>query len=181
MTAPNSEHPAPSSANTLPAIRRLLAAYRTSRYSVHLQDGEVLLQVGTAPPPALRHLLQPDHPWVLITACNPHSRPCSTRSNALRMRALARALAAVAPPRVFDAAGYAPDRGWVEPGLLVIGLDPDVTDALARRFGQNALLAGRGAAPARLRLYRADWAAALGSVDTAGGEWAQWAVEFPRA
>lgn len=63
----------------------------------------------------------------------------------------------------------------------MIGLDPGVSDALARRFGQNALLAGRGATPARLRLYRADWAAALGRVDTAGSEWAQWAVEFPRA
>ncbi len=179
MTAPNSEHAA--AADTPQAIRSLLAAYRATRYTAHLPDGAVTLTVGTSPPRALGRLTMPDRPWVLITACNPHSRPCSARSNALRMRSLARALAVLAPPHVFAAAGCAPDRSWVEPGLLVIGLDPDVTDALARRFGQNALLAGRGAAPARLRLYRADWAVALGRVDTAGGEWAQWAVEFPRA
>ena len=163
------------------AIRRLLAAYRGTCYTVQLAAGETRLRVSAAPPAALMQLLQPDRPWVLISACNPHSRPRSARSNALRMRALTRALAAVDPLRVFDAAGGAPDRSWVEPGLLVIGLDPAITDALARRFDQNALLAGRGAAPARLRLYRADWAAALGRVDTAGREWAEWAVESPRA
>ena len=168
-------------ADTLQTIRSLLAAYRATRYTAQLPDGAVALTVGATPPRALGRLTMPDHPWVLITACNPHSRPCSARSNAMRMRALTQALTALAPLRVFDATGCAPDRNWVEPGLLVIGLDPAVSDALARRCGQNALLAGRGAASARLRLYRADWAAALGRVDTAGSEWAEWAVEFPCA
>lgn len=179
MTARNPERVAAT--DTPQAIRRLLAAYRATCYTVQLADGEARLHVGAAPPAALMQLLQPDHPWVLISACNPHSRPRSARSNALRMRALTRALAAVDPRRVFDAAGYAPDRRWAEPGLLVIGLDPANTDALARRFDQNALLAGHGVAPARLRLYRADWAAALGRVDIADCEWAEWAVESARA
>ncbi len=163
------------------AIRRLLAAYRATCYTAQLADGEAQLHVGAAPPAALTQLLQPDRPWVLISACNPHSRPRSARGNALRMRALTRALATVDPLRVFDAIGYAPDRRWVEPSLLVIGLDPAITDSLARRFDQNALLTGHGVAPARLRLYRADWAAALGHVDIADCEWAEWAVESARA
>ncbi len=173
--------PEPAAVLTPLAIRDLLTAYRDTRYTVQLADRDVRIRVGAAPPPALRALLQPGRFWVLITACNPHSQPCPARDNALRMRALARALVAVDPQRVFDAAGCAPDRSWVEPGLLVIGLDPGITDALARRFEQNALLAGHGTAPARLRLYRADWAAALGHVDTAGCEWAEWPVESARA
>ena len=172
----------PAAATDTPqAIRGLIAAYRAARYRVRLAEGEVVLRVGSAPPTALQRLLQHDRPWVLISACNPHSRPCPARSNAVHMRALTRVLAALAPLHVLTAAGSAPDRSWVEPGLLVIDLASDVTDALARRFGQNALLVGRGATPARLRLYRADWAAALDRVDSAGIEWAQSAVEFPRA
>ena len=171
MTTRNSERAA--AVDTPQAIRSLLAAYRATRYTVRLQDGEARLRVGAAPPATLMQQLQPDRPWVLITACNPHSRPCSARANAMRMRALTQALTALAPLRVFAAAGCAPDRSWIEPGLLVIGLDPGVSDALARRCGQNALLAGRGAASARLRLYRADWAAALDREDSSGSEWAQ--------
>lgn len=173
--------PEPMAVISPQAIRDLLAAYLATRYTVRLADQDVQIRVGAEPPPALRALLQPGHSWVLITACNPRSQRGPARGNALRMRALARALVAVDPLRVFDAEGCAPDRSWVEPGLLVIGLDPGITDALARRFEQNALLAGHGTAPARLRLYRADWAAALGHVDTSGCEWAQWAVESARA
>ena len=173
--------PEPTAAMTPESIRDLLTAYRATRYTVRLADREVRLRVGAAPPPALRALLQSDRLWVLMSACNPQSRPCSARGNTQRMRALTQALAALAPPHVFDAAGCAPDRSWIEPGLLVIGLDPGITDALARRLDQNALLAGRGTGPARLRLYRADWAAALGRVDTAGREWAEWALESARA
>ena len=181
MTVPSPERAVPAIADTLPAIRRLLAAYGATRYTVRLPDGDAALTVGARPSRPLSAWTLPDRPWVLITACNPHSQPRSGRSNALRMRALTRALAAVDPLRVFDAAGYAPDRRWVEPSLLVIGLDPAITDALARRFDQNALLTGHGVAPARLRLYRMDWAAALGRVDTAGCEWAEWALESARA
>ncbi|WP_269495046.1 DUF3293 domain-containing protein [Castellaniella sp. S9] len=76
-----------------------------------------------------------------LTACNPRSRRLRPAANARRMRAL-RAALLLRGWRPIDGEGRDPQGGWpAEPSLLVPGMDIAAALALARRFGQNAIVA----------------------------------------
>lgn len=78
---------------------------------------------------------------IYLTACNPRSRRLRPKANARRMRALSRVLARQGW-RTIPGEGRDPGGAWpAEPSLLVPGMDVADGILLARRFGQNALVA----------------------------------------
>lgn len=126
-----------------PATARLDAAYRATAYGVRCQGREVVLRVGSAPPPL---------PWgacrqaCVVTACNPASRLRPAAVNRLAGRRLAwalrrRGLRSVPSVARGDAGDWPP-----ESGLLVFGISRRSAAALGRALRQNAVLhAGRHA------------------------------------
>lgn len=88
--------------------------------------------------------------WAYVTAYNPGGEPAEAGANAAAQKRLEAALRA--PPRaVLHGEGAGDGGDWPpEPSLLVLGLARADAVALARRFGQEAIVAGRRGAPAEL-------------------------------
>jgi hypothetical protein len=135
-------------------------AYQETIYRVYLPRGATIdLQVGlhSAAIDALSRRTGARW-WTCMTAWNPGSRLLPAWRNRNRQRALQarleRELTATAGGRalVLPAAGVpSSSQDWLpEESLFVAGLPPTRTLRLARAFGQNAVLAGRRGAPARL-------------------------------
>jgi hypothetical protein len=80
--------------------------------------------------------------WAFVTAYNPYSRPRATWYNVARSEQLLRAVRASRwPYRHALAEGDSGD--WpVEEGLLILGISPERSRRLGRRFHQNAVLVG---------------------------------------
>jgi hypothetical protein len=115
----------------------LAAAYNAARYVVHLPDTRIAIHLGAANPQ-----LDALGAWAWITAHNPGSRQHDAADNAARHQALGTHLRS-AGWLVFDAYSEAPDGGWPrEVGYLAVGADCGAALALARRFGQLAIVCG---------------------------------------
>lgn len=132
-----------------PSLRsRLEAPYRATRYEVMGPGGKRILRVDE--PAGLDEALGGAEGFALITAANPGSRLLSPGANALRQAELAGELAARGlawwPSVAIDPAGAWPP----EEGALVPGLAEAEALALARRFGQAAILHGSPGGPVRL-------------------------------
>ena len=126
-------------------MKGLLAAYRRTDYEA---DGAAA-RVGrrSASVDALLRYLGARQ-GAFVTAWNPWSRRVPAGWNA-RMTARLRE----ASRRLPAAEGEGRGRGWSERHLL-LAADPRRAAALARRFRQNAIVAVRTGAPARLALLR---------------------------
>lgn len=83
-----------------------------------------------------------------VTACNPYGCRSSDRANERAQNALRGAVTA-AGYHFHPGVGLDPGACWpAEPSLLIIGIGPLRARALARQFGQNALVeAGPDAIP----------------------------------
>ena len=92
-----------------------------------------------------------------IAICN--ATPRDDAANRAALAALRSVLASHA--RVHEAVGADAGLTWHEPSLLAIGLPLDLADREARRHAQNAIVTVRAGEPARLRMYRPDWRAAV--------------------
>ncbi len=128
------------------AAAGLLAAYRRTDY----EAGGAVARIGrrsAAVDALLRRLGARE--GAFVTAWNPLSRRAPAGRNA-RMMARLREAARRSPA----AGGEGRGRGWSERHLL-LAADPRRAAALARRFRQNAIVAVRVGAPARLVLLRA--------------------------
>lgn len=126
-------------------MNRLLAAYRRTDY----EAGGAVARIGrrsAAVDGLLRRLGARE--GAFVTAWNPCSRRMPPGWNA-RMMARLRA----ASRRLPSAEGEGRGRGWSERHLL-LAADPRRAAVLARRFRQNAMVAVRVGAPARLVLLR---------------------------
>lgn len=128
---------------------RFERAYLATTYRLFAGNERLDLRIG-ARAPALDRLLHASgmRNWAFVTACNPGSRPLPAWRNRARQLRLRRSLAGMRLRLpglgVPDASGWKP-----EPSVLVAPVPPGRARRIARRFGQNAVVAGRrGAAPA---------------------------------
>ncbi len=122
----------------------LEATYTAAHYRV-FADPPFVLRVGE-PSTELDALLAAHaaDTWAFVTACNPGSVPLAAETNVERMARLQEVLTRFTtyPGESSDPAG-----GWAEPSVLVVGISRAEAVAVAKAFGQNAILAGvRGGA-----------------------------------
>jgi hypothetical protein len=87
--------------------------------------------------------------WAYVTAYNPESQPLAEEENVKRQQALVEAVRARGLPFLFGK-GIAEDGTWVEPSILILGIESDDARALGRQFGQLAIIVGQAGQPARL-------------------------------
>jgi hypothetical protein len=130
---------------------KLEAAYRDTDYRVEdAPTGPFVIRVGNVCVD-LEQLLFDEvaFDWAFVTACNPHSRRLSDDENARRMAELETAITAHGWDH-YRGASAGSDGDWREPSFLVLGITEGDAVELARRFGQNAIVAGRAGEPARL-------------------------------
>jgi hypothetical protein len=122
----------------------LEAAYRATDYRVDdAPGGPFVIRIGE------RCDRLADVDWAFVTACNPRSQRLSDEQNARRMTELE----TVVGGRwlFYPGHGAGRDGRWPpEPSLLIVGIVESDAVELARRFGQNAFVAGRAGEPARL-------------------------------
>ena len=121
----------------------LRRAWRETGYRVRLpRGGFAVIRIGAPLPDALHDFLRSEsESWGFITAWNPRARFEPRASNRPRQRELRDALRA---SNARCHAGIGVGTEWREPSLFVAGLDFDTLDALARRFGQAAIVRGTG-------------------------------------
>ena len=137
----------------LPRSRAALErAYRDTTYRVYLPGGAAIDLLPDDRSATLDRLLARTRvrEWAFLTAWNPGSRPLPGWRNAMRQRRLLDLLARGAPV-VLPAAGIPASLDWApEDSLFAAGLSRSAALRLARRFGQNAIVAGRCGRPAEL-------------------------------
>ncbi len=127
------------------------AVYRATAYRVADGAQHFAIRIGErcAPLDALLDAHGAEE-WAYITAYNPGGQPAAARVNAAAQERLEAALRALARP-MLRGEGAGDDGHWPpEPSLLVLGLARADAVALGRRFGQEAIVAGRRGAPAEL-------------------------------
>lgn len=131
----------------------LFAAYRATTFEAHIEGEPEPLAIRVGERCARLDALLAAHgadAWVYVTACNPASSPLSDDENARRNEALARELAGCAVA-VFEGEGRGDDPSWTpEPSFLALGLTTEQGIELGRRYGQNAIVAGRRSEIAQL-------------------------------
>lgn len=143
----------------------LAAAFSRAHYFVPALGDAGRLHVGTQAS-ALEERLQCAR-YVFITAWNADSEPDAQVDN---QRADGELSAAFDELRVSRLRAHAEDAqgGHREDGWLVCDLPLEALDRLARRFGQDGVLAWSAGEPVRLRLYHAEPAEAAGML------WVDW-------
>ena len=122
-------------------VARLLAAYRRTGYEAAGAVARIGRR-GAGVDALLRRLGARE--GAFVTAWNPLSRRAPPGRNARMMARLREAAR-----RLPSAEGEGRGRGWSERHLL-LAADPRRAAVLARRFRQNAIVAVRTGAPARL-------------------------------
>lgn len=129
------------------SIRRV---WTETEYRVRLPyGGHATIWCGAPLPVSLLAMLRrADDPWGYITAWNPAGVLLPLATNKIRQRRLRDELKGDRL-RYFGGIGIGPSD-WREPSLFVPGMTHSQLDAMARRFGQLAVVRGTGAGPAEL-------------------------------
>lgn len=139
----------------------LVNAYLKTRYRVLLPSGWLSVRVGEPIEPGIPDLTSAE--WMIITACNPASRPLPAGHNFVRHRLLSGALSTTGWPRHPSMA--LPGEGqpyWpAEYGWLVLDGSREALLNLASGFSQNAVIHQRPGEPPYLCIMRGPAAAAL--------------------
>jgi len=130
-----------------PGLRK---AYLQTAYMVRAPQGVHALRIG-ALHPAFDALVSSAgaSTWAFITAWNPGSLPRSAEQNALAQAGLAEVVGGLGLVS-WPAEGRADGGGWREESVCVLGLEAAGAVALARRFGQLAVVVGQVGEAARL-------------------------------
>jgi Protein of unknown function (DUF3293) len=128
-----------------PEHPELEAAYLSTDYEVeNFPSGTFTIRIGESN----AELAGLD--WAFVTACNPGSVRLSDEENSRRMAELE----GVVRNRgwcYYRGHGVGRDGQWPpEPSFLIVGISEADAVELARRFGQNAIVAGRPGEPAQL-------------------------------
>lgn len=136
-------------------LKALLSAYLKARYDAAVHGQAVPITIGQASEQLSR--VVGDRPWAIITPFNPAGKRLPDEQNADRLHSLRQALAPL-PVQAHPAVSSDPKGRWPrEDGLLISGIEEDRAAGLAFAYGQHALVAGRGPAPARLVLLGPQW------------------------
>ncbi len=133
----------------------LVSAYRGALYRIEAADGAFTVRVGVAEP-RLDRILSAHGVSVaaLVTAHNPEGRRASDAANRAGEAGLAARIAELGLAWL-PTAGIDPKGAWPdEPGRLILGLERAEGIALARVFGQDALLVVRSGAGPELVMAR---------------------------
>jgi hypothetical protein len=128
------------------------AAYIDTDYRVDDGPfGPFVIRIGEMSIAADRLLAQHGQSeWAFMTACNPGSAQIAPQENARRMAELQAVCRSRGWPH-YAGAGVGRDGSWPpEPSFLVVGIREPEAIAVARQFGQNAIVAGRIGEPCRL-------------------------------
>lgn len=130
----------------------LAATYSQAVYRVDAQPASFFLRVGEHSPDLERWLAkQGARSFAFISAANPGSQPLPEAENEDRHRRLVEQVSAAGLPAL-DGESYAAVGGeWREQSLLIAGLAHEAAIALAREFGQVALLWGEAGGPVELQ------------------------------
>lgn len=131
----------------------LAAAFLTARYTVHGPGGDVVLTIGRHSTELARLMASAgQNSLALVTAFNPHARPCDAQANTQAQQALRQAAQALGLP-CMAGRNSAPDGGEpVEPTVAIAGISLEQARALADQFGQQAFVyAGADALPRLVR------------------------------
>jgi hypothetical protein len=126
-------------------------AYRRTTYRVFAGDSPIDITVGSAPP-ALVRLLEDRgaDTWAFVTAWNPRSNARPAAENQARQRELIELVGRHGWPEL-PGLGIGWDETWPpEESLLVLGISREEALAVARRFGQAAIVFGERRGPAEL-------------------------------
>jgi hypothetical protein len=128
----------------------LWEAYRRTTYVAYSSDGDIRIDPGRRSL-TLDALLDQRRirDWAYVTAYNPESQPLDEEDNVKHQEALVEAVRARGLPFLCGK-GIAEDGTWVEPSILILGIESDDARALGRQFGQLAILVGQAGQPARL-------------------------------
>jgi hypothetical protein len=134
----------------------LEAAYRATTYFVDGPSGRFALRVGqaSAEVDALAATYRVNS-WTYITAHNPGSIKAAARQNEKQQRQLEKTVEESYYP-IYGGEGKGEGDWPAEPSLLVLGVREEDATAMARRFGQAAVLFGERGEPARLLWTDAD-------------------------
>lgn len=139
-------------ANHPERIDELLDAFATAEYVLPTLDENITIRIGESVPALYRML--GNSPWAVITAHNPDGIHCPARENDAAQRALEKCLRDLHPAVMQKVVNLDPKGLWPdEPAWLFAHDDIFEVDALARRFGQRAVVTGRAGGPAALRVY----------------------------
>ena len=131
-------------------VTKLLDAYLLAHYRWE-NDGEWRwLRIGETAPELEAAFPQAGR-FALLSAWDPQSEVRDKTVNRREDAELHRQLAEGAY-NIRAAFSSAPDRSWREPSWLVLDMDNDTLDALARRFGQLGTLSWERGRVARLRM-----------------------------
>jgi hypothetical protein len=126
-------------------------AYRVTDYRV--EDGPFgpfVIRIGETSVELAELMFEEcEFDWAYLTACNPGSVRLTGEENFHRTMELREILRARWPYHYFGVS-VGRDGTWREPSFLVLGITEGDAVELARHFGQNAIVAGRLAEPARL-------------------------------
>ena len=130
----------------------LQAVYARAVYRVDAQPGPFFLRVGEHSPDLESWLRkQGARSFAFISAANPGSQLLPEAENEDRHRRLVSQVSA-AGLRASDGESYAAaGGGWRERSLLIAGLAREAAMAMAREFGQVALLWGETGGPVELQ------------------------------
>lgn len=127
----------------------LYQAFAAAEYNVNVDGQWRQIHVGHRHPQLDQALGQAD--WAIITACNPGGRRHPDAINRQAERDLHQAVTAL-DWSSFEALNRDPAGDWPdEPALLITAVGQDESCALARRFGQAAIVCARAGEPARLQ------------------------------
>lgn len=144
----------------------LLAAYCRTDYRVELPNRYFSIRLGCCSA-ELEELLEETGrtEWAIITAENPRSGQLTAPENAARRQTLQHRLDEAGQWASFSTVALCPHSEWPpEHGCLVAGIPEQDALALARDFGQHAILCGTAGTQAVLRLTDpAAWRASLDS------------------
>lgn len=138
-----SKEPARDRTESSGLSEELRAAYTRAVYRVDFPGAPVFLEVG-APSPELDRWLASAGllRFAFLSAANPGSARLSDDENRRRHGLLIARLAAIGLSAVAGESYDPADGGWREASLLVAGIERSAALAVAREFGQVALLCG---------------------------------------